>query len=106
MDFAWDPEKDARNVRERGIGFRVAIRVFDGPRLEDWDDREDYGEDRYRVIGMIDGRVFRRGWSGSGRGPDQEGISATHSISTSTSFGRRDTSTVDLAGGSVLKNVS
>ncbi len=30
MDFEWDPEKNAANIRKHGIDFHDAIRVFDG----------------------------------------------------------------------------
>jgi hypothetical protein len=58
MEFGWDPLKDARNVRERGFGFDYAIRMFAGPVVEAADLRRDYGEERVRAIGEVDGRVY------------------------------------------------
>ncbi len=51
--FEWDPRKSARNLRERGIDFAFAARVFDDIYLEYDDERDDYGEDRYIVIGRV-----------------------------------------------------
>lgn len=39
--------------------FEAAKRVFRDPfAIERLDDREDYGEDRYVIIGTVDGRVL------------------------------------------------
>jgi len=53
----FDPEKNAKNLRERGIGFeRFADMDFDTAiSLEDT--RKDYGELRLRVLGYIDGQL-------------------------------------------------
>ncbi len=52
MKFEWDPEKDAYNFRKHGIQFSIAARVFFDPqRIELFDGREDYGEDRWVTIG-------------------------------------------------------
>ena len=56
-DFEWDPEKHQRNIAQRGIGFDAATRLDWGTALIGADDRIDYGEDRIRVDGMIDGRL-------------------------------------------------
>ncbi|HWA90234.1 MAG TPA: BrnT family toxin [Rhizomicrobium sp.] len=53
MIFEWEAAKSARNARERGLPFEVAMAVFDGPRLESPDDRRDYGERRVRAIGLV-----------------------------------------------------
>jgi uncharacterized protein len=58
VEFDWDPEKHARTRRERGYGFDYAVRIFAGPTVESIDRRRDYGEDRVRAIGEIDGRVY------------------------------------------------
>ena len=58
MDFEWDDEKSDRNARERGLPFKVAIKLFEGPTLE-WDDRRwNYGERRICAIGWIGDRCF------------------------------------------------
>ncbi|MDE2112397.1 MAG: BrnT family toxin [Alphaproteobacteria bacterium] len=58
MQIEFDPAKSARNLRERGLPFAAAARLFDGPRLEWEDRRKDYGEIRFGTLGEIEGRVF------------------------------------------------
>ncbi len=58
-DFDWDDAKAARNEADHGVSFETAKRVFNDPFAIEWrDDREDYGENRYSIIGMVDGRVL------------------------------------------------
>jgi uncharacterized DUF497 family protein len=58
MAFEWDETKAAENLTKHGVRFAYAARVFDDPyRLEFIDDREDYGEVRFKTIGMVDNRV-------------------------------------------------
>jgi uncharacterized DUF497 family protein len=54
MRFEWDEEKHERNIRERGIGFDIAARIFEGRTVEWLDDRFDYGEGRICAIGEAD----------------------------------------------------
>jgi uncharacterized DUF497 family protein len=58
MDFEWDEAKHGRNERERHIGFDVAARIFEGDTLERPDARSDYGEERIRAIGAVEGLVL------------------------------------------------
>ena len=51
MEFEWDEVKDARNHRERGIGFADGTRIFAGKVVEQIDDRRDYGEERLKATG-------------------------------------------------------
>jgi uncharacterized DUF497 family protein len=53
--IAWDPDKNAINIRRHGIAFEDAGRIFDGSTLERVDDRFDYGEIRIYAIGLVDG---------------------------------------------------
>ncbi|MCK9514031.1 MAG: BrnA antitoxin family protein [Pigmentiphaga sp.] len=54
MEFEWDAAKAALNLRKHGVAFEDAARVFlDGGRLEAYDGREDYGEDRWATIGQV-----------------------------------------------------
>lgn len=55
MKFEWDEAKNQSNIRNHGISFELAQRIFAGPVLTWLDDREDYGEDRFISIGAIDG---------------------------------------------------
>jgi len=58
--FEWDVEKNAINVEKHGIDFDYAKRVFDDEdRIEEYDDfHSTYKEDRYRVVGMVDGDIL------------------------------------------------
>lgn len=56
MVFEWDDSKAATNLLHHGVDFRDAIHVFGDPyRLELEDDRYDYGESRFRVLGQVNG---------------------------------------------------
>ena len=58
-DFEWDDAKAAQNYNDHGVTFEAAKAVFEDPfAIERFDDREDYGEDRYVLLGMVDGRVL------------------------------------------------
>jgi hypothetical protein len=56
--FDWDPTKNEKMRRERGFGFDYAARIFAAPTIEAVDRHRDYGEERVRAIGEIDGRVY------------------------------------------------
>jgi hypothetical protein len=52
-EFEWDDAKAASNLEKHGVSFEEARAVFRDPfAVELHDDREDYGEDRYILIGM------------------------------------------------------
>ena len=54
--FVWDESKERANKAKHGIGFSLAQEVFDDPNHTTIiDDRFDYGETRYRTVGLIDG---------------------------------------------------
>jgi len=59
MIFEWDEDKSARNDAERGLPFEDAALAFLDPRrIILRDEREDYGEDRFNLFGLIEGRLF------------------------------------------------
>jgi DNA-binding transcriptional regulator YiaG/uncharacterized DUF497 family protein len=58
MDFEWDQAKSERNDTERGLPFELALLLFDGPVIEQVDDRRAYGEVRVRVIGAIGASIL------------------------------------------------
>lgn len=58
MSFAWDPGKQARNLRDHGVDFADVPRVFDGPTLEFPDDAHSLGEPRGRAVGLIEVAVI------------------------------------------------
>lgn len=58
-EFDWDPQKAAANLADHKVGFEQAKGVFGDPfAIEFLDDREDYGEDRFVIIGMTEGRLL------------------------------------------------
>ena len=57
--FEWHQAKARRNYRDHGVTFETARKVFADPfMVEILDEREDYGEDRWRVIGMAEGQLL------------------------------------------------
>ena len=59
MEFEWDDAKSDACFAHRGFDFAYAVREFLDPnRIVVPDSRWDYGEDRYRLLGRIEGRVF------------------------------------------------
>lgn len=59
LEFEWDDAKDAANKAKHGVGFAVASNVFkDVFAIERTDDRQDYGEERYVIIGMVESRLL------------------------------------------------
>lgn len=59
MDFEWDKNKNQENIVRRGVSFSYAARIFlDGNRIKKIDNRKDYGEKRYIVLGKIEDRIF------------------------------------------------
>jgi uncharacterized DUF497 family protein len=58
-DFQWDDRKAAENYAKHGVSFEMARDVFkDAFALDSLDERENYGEERYAVIGMVEGRLL------------------------------------------------
>ncbi|MCO5106822.1 MAG: BrnT family toxin [Burkholderiaceae bacterium] len=58
-EFEWDRVKSDACFDRRGFDFAYALRAFLDPhRVVTLDDRWDYGEDRYRLFGAIEGRVY------------------------------------------------
>jgi len=59
MGFEWDEDTSSACFRERGFSFDFVAQVFfDSERFVEPDSRGSYGEDRYRAMGRIDGRVY------------------------------------------------
>ncbi len=57
MKFEWDENKRRTNIRKHGFDFRDAWKVFNAPMAIAPDTREDYGEERWIGVGMLDGQV-------------------------------------------------
>lgn len=51
--FQWDEHKAASNYAKHGVSFEAAREVFKDPfAIEQIDDRANYGEERFILIGM------------------------------------------------------
>jgi len=57
IKFEWDKTKNTSNLRKHGFDLSDAEILFRGPLIVEPDTREDYGEKRWRGLGLIGGRV-------------------------------------------------
>jgi len=59
MEFEWDGAKNAANIQKHGFDFADGPELFDGhmPFLVVADEEDEHGEDRWRGIGMVRGRI-------------------------------------------------
>ncbi len=57
MRIHFDPSKNERNVRERGLSFERAAEFDFVSALIAVDDRKEYGEARYVALGMLGERL-------------------------------------------------
>jgi len=55
--FTWDEAKRRANLREHGVDFVDAERIFRGFTLTAEDTREAYGERRFLTLGLLEGQV-------------------------------------------------
>ncbi|MFO7885050.1 MAG: BrnT family toxin [Desulfobacteraceae bacterium] len=53
MQFKWDERKNAINIKNHKIDFADVPTVFKGTMQIDYDDRHDYGEDRWIGLGLL-----------------------------------------------------
>ena len=59
MKFAWDKRKAKSNYARHGVSFDFAKAAFKDPfAMEFLDDRHDYGEERFVMIGRVSESVF------------------------------------------------
>ena len=59
LGFEWDEAKAAGNVVKHRVAFPFATRVFLDPHRVELDtSRDEDGEPRLKVIGMIDGKLY------------------------------------------------
>jgi uncharacterized DUF497 family protein len=55
MEFEWNRAKAQSNLRKHQVSFEEAARVFLDPnRIETFDGRETYGEDRWKTVGLVE----------------------------------------------------
>ena len=58
MKFEWDPQKNETNLVNHGLDFEDTPSIFRLPLRISLDRRDDYGEDRFIELGLLDGRVI------------------------------------------------
>ena len=59
LDFEWDDFKAAENIRNHGVSFSQEALAFRDSFAVEWIDlREDYGEERIILLGMVDNQVL------------------------------------------------
>ena len=57
--FQWDDGKAAKNFAKHAITFEMAREVFDDVFAIEWpDDHQDAGEQRFAVLGVVEGRIL------------------------------------------------
>ena len=55
-EFEWDDQKDISNFAKHGVSFgRARLAFADVFGVGEYDDSEDYGEDRFTFKGMVEG---------------------------------------------------
>jgi uncharacterized DUF497 family protein len=64
--LCWDEAKRQRTLTERGLDFADAQQLFDGFRIDQIDDRHDYGEDRFLTIGLVERELIVIVWTPRG----------------------------------------
>ena len=57
-DYEWDYEKARLNIEKHGVAFETVHDFEWETALVLEDDREDYGEERYRAMGYIGTRLY------------------------------------------------
>ena len=55
MRFTWSEAKRTTNLKDHGIDFTDAVRVFEGPTYTFEDDRFRYDEQRFVTLGLLAG---------------------------------------------------
>lgn len=56
----WNPAKEADNIAKHGFPFEGFEAIWDGPTYSEFGGYERNGEERYNVIGWIDGILMHR----------------------------------------------
>jgi len=66
MEIEFDQDKRDITLRERGLDFADAAKVFSGVAATDPDTRRDYGENRYVTVGLLGERAVVLVWTPRG----------------------------------------
>ena len=67
MAITYDPAKRDATLRERGLDFKHAAKVFAGWTIDIPDLRREYGENRINTVGYLDDRMVIVCWTRRGR---------------------------------------
>ncbi|QYU66565.1 BrnT family toxin [Leptolyngbya sp. 15MV] len=62
MEIEYDEAKRLKIISERGLDLRDAAKVFESAHVEVADLRRDYGEQRFRVWGYLNGKRVSLVW--------------------------------------------
>ena len=57
MQLEWDSQKNKANIAKHNLDFADASKVFRLPLRVSLDKRQNYGEERWIGLGLLDGRV-------------------------------------------------
>ena len=57
MELVWDEKKNRLNIKKHGFDFADAWEVFNKVLLASLDDSQDYGEERWIGIGMLNNGI-------------------------------------------------
>ena len=63
MRITYDPKKRRKTLKERGLDFEDAPKVFAGVHYTDADTRMDYGESREISVGMLGEHIVVLVWT-------------------------------------------
>lgn len=66
VKIEFDATKRAKALEERGLDFARAGEVFDGRHFTGQDSRQDYEEDRFITVGLLDTRLVVLVWTPRG----------------------------------------
>ena len=59
MKFEWSTDKAEANLQKHRVSFEDAARVFlDQNRIETFDGRDEYGEDRWKTVGLVEPAIL------------------------------------------------
>ena len=68
MRIEFDSAKRDKTLVERGLDFAKAYEVFAGVHFTGQDDRQNYAEDRFITVGLLEGRLVVMVWTPRGEG--------------------------------------
>jgi hypothetical protein len=66
VKIEFDPAKRERTLRKRRLDLAKADRIFDTFEMTEEDERQDYGEDRFLTLGLLDDMIVVCVWTQRG----------------------------------------